>query len=397
MVGRTYLPGDWGKVVSTSTGRQAGCRVLLLRCAAILLAGLFACAPFKTDDLTDGPYTSVPAPAGANDDAPPPLETPAGSPNNAGDANVPASGPATPNNTSVGNPNATSPNTATPPPVDPRILAILAQTNARAVYGVGFALEAFDYPGYCVAAVNASFATGTALRLARCANVEEQSWGWSKGQFALDKRMCVTGSQIEGDPALLRPCSGGNQQIWSLAFNSQRVYQTRLNTTTTQRWTLDPAKFDSASLLTKVTTGAEDLRLVVSPLPQTDGIRIHAKVGNVDLCLADLDAGLKLVGCNAEANQVWRMVAEQWRSALGRCLVGDATSGQVKASVCSSRPASNARWYLTDGFIALVSSFTAVGAPVLALDVDVDKSAPKLSPSAGLVPLYAIGAPTGVF
>ena len=392
-----HLLCDTGKVVSSPTGHPSACRVFRVRCCAVLLAGLFACAPFKNDELTDGPYTSVPAPTGANDDTPPPVETPVGSPNSAGDANVPASGPATPNNTSVGNPNATSPNATTPPPVDPRILAILAQTNARAVYGVGFALEAFDYPGYCVAAANASLATGTALRLAQCANVEEQSWGWSKGQFALDKRMCVTGSQIDGDPALLRACSGGNQQIWSLAFNSQRIYQTRLNTTTTQRWTLDPARFQAASLLTKAATGAEDLRLVVSPLPQTDGIRIHAKVGNVDLCLADLDAGLKLVGCNAEANQVWRMVAEQWRSALGRCLIGDAASGQVRAGACSSRPTSNARWYLTDGHIALVSSFTAAGAPVLALDVDADRSAPKLSSSTNLVPLYAIGAPTGVF
>lgn len=369
-----------------------------LACCALAFACVLACAPFNNDDVTAGDFTSVPTAGGVGDGTDPSTDGgTGGSPNEAANPTVGGAGPSTPNNVSGNGNNAASPNTGSTPAADPCVVAILAQTNNKAVYGVGFALEAMDYPGYCVAAADASLAGGTTLRLAQCANVLAQSWGWSRGQFALNKRMCVTGATSNGASLTLAGCALNAQQIWSLPLDAAVTQRLLAGAATQQAWTIDPQNAAAAALVGQATGGATGLRLRIGPVPQTDGIRIHAKVGSSDLCLADVTSGPKLVGCNLEANQVWRMVAEQWRSALGNCLIGDATARTVTTGACSANPANTARWYLLNGYMALGSPTTATSSATMVLDVDTARSVPRLSPPTGLAPLYAFGAPTGVF
>lgn len=370
---------------------------LLARCA-LVFACVFACAPFNNDDVPNGDYTSIPTGGGLGDvDGPSTDEGGGGSPNETADPNPGTAAPATPNNVAGNNGNPASPNTTPTPAADPCVVAILAQTNSKAVYGVGFALEAVDYPGYCVAAADASLTGGSTLRLALCANELAQAWGWSRGQFALNKRMCVTGATSNGASLTLAACALNAQQIWSLPLNAAFTQRLLPNSSTQQAWTINPQNYAAAPLVGQATSSATGVRVRIGPVPQTDGIRIHAKVGSVDLCLADVTGGPKFVGCSLEAGQVWRMVAEQWRSALGNCLIGDATARTVTTGACSAKPANTARWYLLNGYMALGSPTTATSASTMVLDVDTSKSVPRLNLPTGLTPLYAFGAPTGVF
>lgn len=351
-----------------------------------------------------GAFSSVPVDATAstgtgdatgNNDA-------AGSPNAAAGGNEPLDTNA--GTLPAGNansPNRTpSPNAVVAPSVDPCVVAILGRKTTSAVYGTGFALEAVDYPTYCVAASSSALSSGSTLQLVPCANVLEQQWGWSRGQLALNKRVCVAGGTGNGGTLTLQACALGstsavsNEQNWSLPVGTDVLQRRLADGQTVQAWSVDPANPRGTALLGQAPTTVPGLRLRVGALPQTDGVRLHAKVNGTDLCLADAGAAPKFVGCGGDGAQVWRMVADQWRSAPGNCLFGDASSGAVTMGTCSVQPPANARWGLSGGFLTFGGA-PAVGSLVLA--VDGTKSAPKLSEPAGLRPAYAFGAPTGNF
>lgn len=371
-------------------------------CAA--LASAAACAPLLGETDASGPFTSLPAGGAAS----PGTGGSVGDGNGAGSPNAVGGGndQADPNAGASPSGNANSPNTSTSPnavvtpSVDPCVVAILAHKTNTAVYGIGFALEAVDYPTYCLAASNSALSAGTTLRLVACANVLEQQWGWSRGQLALNKRMCVLGGTGNASALTLQSCALGstsavpNEQNWSLPIGTSVLQRTLAGGQVVQAWSVDPANPTGTDLLGQAPTTVAGLRLRVGALPQTDGVRLHAKVNGTDLCLADAGAAPKFVGCGNDATQVWRMVADQWRSAPGNCLFGDASSGAVTMGICSVQPPANARWGLLGGFITFGGAPTAGS---LVLGVDGSTSAPKLSAPGGLSPAYAFGAPTGYF
>lgn len=368
--------------------------------AALALASVAgpACGLGGNESIDDN-FTSVPHPSTDGSGG---GSTPLPSDGNGGatSPNVAAPSGTNPNTANPNTPGATSPNapTNTTPAVDPNVVAILAQTNANAAYGVGFALQALDYPGYCLASATGGAPANSALRLAQCANSADQAFGWSTGHFALNKLVCMSGAVSQGSLVTLQNCQANVQQNWLLPPDTQLVSRILPGVSTVQALAVDPASYQTSQIYGQTPTAGGGLRLAIAPLVQTEGIRIHAKVNGSDLCLQDLAPVAKLAGCGAGGGaQVWRMVAGQWRSATGKCLLADVAARTVTLGACSAQPTTSAQWVLMGGFVTPVAATSSATSTSLVLDVDTANSTFKLSPPAGLTPLVAIGAPTGLF